>query len=164
MSISIRYLDLDKVIIVERFLTFVVVPQLTAEQNTVLIPFPSLTSLCHQWFSQGYDGAAVMSGCVSGVQQHIREVVPHAVYIHCHAHCLNLVLVDCVKSLPEASEFFSLVQSLYVFLSASKVHSIFSQKQAELHPDKQPRALQSLSDTRWACRYNSLDSICSIHF
>ena len=98
--------------------------------------------------SQGYDSAAVMSGCVSGVQQCIREVVPHAVYIHCHAHCLNLVLVDCVKSLPEASEFFSLVQSLYVFLSASKAHSIFSQKQAELHPDKQPRALQSLSDTR----------------
>ena len=163
MSISIRYLDLDKVEIAERFPTFVAAPQLTAEHLSKYI-FDTLSLFnitVSSMVSQGYDGAAVMSGCVSGVQQHVREVVPHAVYIHCHAHCLNLVLVDCVKSLPEASEFFSLVQSLYVFLSASKAHSIFSQKQAELHPDKQPRALQSLSDTRRACRYNSLDSVKS---
>ena len=44
--------------------------------------------------SQGYDGAAVMSGCVSGVQKRIRDLVPQAIYVHCHAHCLNLVLVD----------------------------------------------------------------------
>ena len=40
MSISIRYLDLDKVEMVERFLTFVVAPQLTPEH----------LSPCHQWF------------------------------------------------------------------------------------------------------------------
>ncbi len=30
----------------------------------------------------------------AGVQQRIREVVPQAIYVHCHAHCLNLVIVD----------------------------------------------------------------------
>ena len=37
--------------------------------------------------SHGHDGAWVMSGRYAGVQQHIREVVPHAVYVHCYAHC-----------------------------------------------------------------------------
>ena len=64
--------------------------------------------------SQGYDGASVMTGSCGGVQKHIRELVPQAIYVHCH--CLNLVLVDCVKNNSCAFEFFSLVQSLYVFV------------------------------------------------
>lgn len=47
--------------------------------------------------SQGYDGASVMSGHCSGVQQRIKVVAPQAVYVHCYAHCLNLVLVDATK-------------------------------------------------------------------
>ncbi len=34
--------------------------------------------------------------------------------------------------------------------------------QNKFHPDKQTRQLQSLSDTRWACRYLSLDVIASM--
>nr|XP_054594234.1 zinc finger MYM-type protein 1-like [Nothobranchius furzeri] len=40
---------------------------------------------------QAYDGAAVMSGKHSGVQAKIKETAPFAFYIHCSAHCLNLV-------------------------------------------------------------------------
>ena len=58
--------------------------------------------------SQGYDGASVMSGRCAGVQQKICQVVPHAAYVYCYAHCLNLVLVDSTKSVFEASNFFSL--------------------------------------------------------
>ena len=111
--------------------------------------------------SQGYDGASVMSGHCNGVQQCIRKVVPQAIYIHCQAHCLNLVLVDCVKTNPYASEFFALVQSLYVFLSSSKAHVTYLEMQNQLHPQKQTRQLQRLSDTRWACRYLALDVIAS---
>ena len=111
--------------------------------------------------SQGYDGASVMSGCCSGVQQRIRELVPKTIYIHCHAHCLNLVLVDCVKKNAHTFEFFALVQSLYVFMSSTKAHAIFFEKQNQLHPDQQTRQLQRLSDTRWACRYLSLYVIAS---
>ena len=45
-------------------------------------------------------------------------------------------------------------------LSTTKVHVIFLQKQKELHPHKQTRELQRLSDTRWACRYSTVNSIC----
>ena len=155
MSISIRYLDPDTPKIVERFLTFVLAPCLTAEHLVqYIVDTLSLYNLnLSSMVSQGYDGAFVI------VQTRIRQLAPQAIYIHCQAHCLNLVLVDCVKSIPQASEFFACLQSLYVFMTASKAHVLFIQKQSELHPDKQPRELQRLSDTRWACRYASLDSI-----
>ena len=110
--------------------------------------------------SQGYDGTSVMSGQCSGVQQRIRNVAPNALYIHCYAHTLNLVLVDSVKMVPYATEFFSLLEVLYVFVSTTKAHAVFMRKQQELHPDKQPLQLQKLSDTRWACRYGAVNSMC----
>ena len=36
----------------------------------------------------------------------------------------------------------------------------YLQKQNELHPSKQLRRLQRLSDTRWACRYFAVDAVC----
>ena len=66
--------------------------------------------------SQGYDGDAVMSGKCSGVQERLRQAAPYAVYIHCYAHTLNLVLVDSTKSLPSAREFlFYLSICMYLF-------------------------------------------------
>ena len=72
------------------------------------------------------------------------EVIPQAISIHCFAHILNLVLVDCTKNVACASECFALIESLYVFLYTIKAH-----------PDKAKRELVRLSDTRWACRYIS---------
>lgn len=51
-----------------------------------------------------------MSGKHSGVAARIKTDAKHAVYVHCNAHCLNLVLVDTVKAVPEADCFFSLLQ------------------------------------------------------
>ena len=104
-----------------------------------------------------------MSGHCTGVQQRIKQVAPYAIYVHCHAHVLNLVLVECVKNNSFASEFFSLLESLYVLMSTSKTHVIFIQKQKELHPGKQTKELNRLSDTRWACRSLTLDVIASTY-
>ena len=73
---------------------------------------------------------------------------------------MNLVLVDSVKSVQAASEFFILLETLYVFMSTSKAHVIFMAKQHQLHPDKQPLELQKLSDTRWVCRYAAVNASC----
>ena len=101
-----------------------------------------------------------MSGSCSGVQTRIRKIAPQAIYVHCNAHCLNLCLVDCAKAIREASDFFASLETLYVFLSSSKCHSIFMQQQKEIYPDKQPRQLQRLSDTRWACRQGAVNAVC----
>ena len=58
-----------------------------------------------------------MSGKHSGVQHRIQQVAPHAIYVHCYAHTLNLVLVDCSKNVSHASEFFALLETMYVFIS-----------------------------------------------
>lgn len=92
-----------------------------------------------------------MSGQCSGVQTRVKQVAKYAFYVHCNAHCLNLVIVDCIKKVPEAGEFFTLLQQLYEFLSASYVHQKWMEVQAEMFSGP-PREIQSLSDTRWACR------------
>ncbi len=167
MSIVVRYVDGDTTpaVIKERFLTFHPAASLNAESLTkYILEALNRYNLDPQFMvSQGYDGASVMSGHCSGVQQRVREVAPHAVYVHCHAHVLNLVLVDCVKMNSFASEFFSLLQVLYVFLSSSKAHVVFIEKQKELYPGKLTKELKRLSDTRWACRSLTLDVICSTY-
>ena len=133
----------------KRFLTFVIASNLTAEHlSKYILDILTLYNLdVNMIVSQGYDGASVMSCCCSGVQQRIRELVAQAIYVHCHPYCLNLVLVDCVKNNSHAFEFFSLVQSLYVFMSSlmmmssSNAHVIYLEMQNQLHQDKQTREL-----------------------
>jgi hypothetical protein len=55
---------------------------------------------------QGYDGASTMSGAYGGVQKFIHEKQPLAVYIHCAAHNLNLVVNDAVSGVREVKAFF----------------------------------------------------------
>ena len=70
----------------------------------------------------------------------IRESLHHAkisrytVYVHCFAHRLNLVLVDSCKSISAAADFFSLLETLYTYISSSIPHS---DKQSELGHQKE---------------------------
>lgn len=47
--------------------------------------------------AQSYDGASVMSGRFNGLQVKIKEKHPHAIYTHCMAHRVNLVVLDMCK-------------------------------------------------------------------
>lgn len=108
---------------------------------------------------QGYDGASVMSGVNKGVQQLVRQSAPLAIYVHCYAHKLNLILVDACKSVSEARDFFALLERFYVFTSSSLMHKKWVEAQSELYPGEPIRQLQRLSDTRWACRVVSCRNI-----
>lgn len=57
----------------------------------------------------------------AGVQAKIKEVVKHAFYVHCSAHCLNLIMVGAVKSVADVGNFLSLFERL--FMSGSYVHN-----------------------------------------
>ena len=61
---------------------------------------------------------------MASVQQCI-NVALQATYIHCEAHCLNLVLVDYAKNVPEADEFFQVLQAFYVFYVLLKAHEVY---------------------------------------
>ena len=50
---------------------------------------------------KGFDGAATMSGHVSGVLARLQQLYPNAKYFtHCCNHALNLVLVAGCNNIP----------------------------------------------------------------
>ena len=108
---------------------------------------------------QGYDGASVMSGRCRGVQSLFRQTVPHAIYVHCYCHRLNLVIVDCCSSVPAAARFFALLQDLYVFISSSIPHKKFMELQNEMLPDFPNRELKRQSETRWICQWRGINTV-----
>ena len=67
--------------------------------------------------SQTYDGASVMAGDRGGVQFFIKQVCTNAIFLHCYAHKLNLVLLYCSKFIKQIRHF---MYNLSVF------HSFFN--------------------------------------
>jgi len=82
---------------------------------TVLEPFNFKTKL----IAQCYDGASVMAGHVNGLQQQIRNEAPHALFTHCCAHRLNLVLQQGSYCIPQSRIFFSTLLGISVFFKKS---------------------------------------------
>ncbi|XP_039858102.1 zinc finger MYM-type protein 1-like [Simochromis diagramma] len=108
--------------------------------------------------AQSYDGASVMSGAVGGVQARFRQRHREAVYVHCYAHELNLVLCHTCKAIPAASDFFGLLENVYTFFNTSLVnHTKFKELQKDL--GLFASELVQLSNTRWACQVNSIKAL-----
>ncbi|XP_011407407.1 PREDICTED: zinc finger MYM-type protein 1-like [Amphimedon queenslandica] len=140
MSLAVRYVDIEEGCVHEHFIAFMQAEHQDAESLSSYIKQALITYDfdINKMVSQGYDGASIMSGHCSGVQTRVREFAPLAVYIHCYAHVLNLVLVDSVRSVATASEFFVLLEALYVLVSSSKIHALFVKLQRQCNPNQQP--------------------------
>lgn len=68
---------------------------------------------------QCIDGASVMSGQLNGLQAKIKEVAPQAVFIHCLAHRLNLVLQQgCIMRFQLVGHF---LQTSVAYLLSSTI-------------------------------------------
>ena len=94
--------------------------------------------------AQTYDNASNMSGKYSGLQACIREKNDLAYYVPCVGHSLNLVGECSVDECLSATNFFGILQRLYVYFSASTNRwSILLAENS---------TLTSLSQTRWSCR------------
>ena len=93
--------------------------------------------------SQTYDGASVMSSELNGVQAKIKEKVPEAMFTHCYAHKLNLVLAHSAKSITECKIFFKTLEGLSAFFSKST-------KRSHLLDEIVKRRLPRASTTRWS--------------
>ena len=180
MSICIRFVD-DKPEVCEEFLGFVKLDRTDAE--TISASILSFLSSCNLDLSnlrgQGYDGAAVIAGKVSGVSARILEQQPRALYLHCRAHNLNLVISSC-KQVPEIRNLFDSLGALTWFLGASPKRKAILQRhlksddistliveteddQLDL-PSRLVRKLSShqvprLSERRWSARLSTLSTV-----
>lgn len=95
---------------------------------------------------------------MSGSIRLVQEKHPEAVYIHCYAHKLNLVLCHTCKAVPEASELFETLESVYCYFSVSIVnHQKFYDVQMLLGLGTSE--LVQLSKTRWGCQVKSVKAM-----
>lgn len=159
LSIIIRYFHAECV--KERVIGTYHMKALDAESLSNFI-YQKVVSIGLNWnncVAQCYDGASVMSGWATGVQARIRENAPNAVYIHCYAHRLNLVLVNTINNIIELHDFFSTVATLYNFIANSNTrHELFVEVQKKLEY-KKVLQLERTAPTRWLYWYRSIKKI-----
>ncbi|KAJ6633916.1 hypothetical protein lerEdw1_014256, partial [Lerista edwardsae] len=105
--------------------------------------------------AQTYDGASVMVSDLDEVQAKIKEKVPEAMFTHCYAHNLNLVLSHSAKCIPECKTFFRTLEGLATFFNqaATRTH---------LLDDLVRRRLPRAAPTRWRSRSRLVQTV-SVH-
>ena len=95
-----------------------------------------------------------MSGKYSGLHKKIQDVAPHAYYLYCASHSINLVLKDAMEAVTETRQFYNTIESVYNFFG----HSIERwQKLQNIHDRycSNP-TLKALNPTRWSGRYDAV--------
>ncbi|XP_026821268.1 zinc finger MYM-type protein 1-like [Rhopalosiphum maidis] len=90
---------------------------------------------------QTYDGASVMAGEKNGVQSIIQNIYPMAIFIHCYAHQLNLVLLHGAKSIKDVKLFIPDLTMFHTFFSRSSKRSSLLREQGFKLPNQ--------CNTRW---------------
>jgi Domain of unknown function (DUF4371)/hAT family C-terminal dimerisation region/OTU-like cysteine protease len=158
LSLCVRYAD--GLFVRERFVCFIDCSSSRDAEGITKSIKDSLQKLKLQdvpIVGQSYDGAAVMSGHVSGVQTRMRVDNPVAMYFHCLAHKLNLVLVEACRVNRIALGFFNTIEQLYKFFANPGMHAIFLNIQKNL--GLKAKEIGQLSDTRWACRWKSIEAV-----
>lgn len=104
---------------------------------------------CEKLIAQCYDGASVMAGHLNGLQTRVKEKAPQAVFIHCLAHRLNLVLKQSVSSISQCRIFFSTLSSIPNFFHNSA-------KRTWVADTIVGKRIPSGVDTRWSSTFKVL--------
>uniref|UniRef100_A0A3B4VA62 TTF-type domain-containing protein n=1 Tax=Seriola dumerili TaxID=41447 RepID=A0A3B4VA62_SERDU len=143
VAVCIRYLHDGA--LRERALGFVETANMTAEAISAKIlevePLQLDPALCVGF---GFDGASVMSGNRGGVHVILKKTFPHAVYVHCNSHRLNLVLCTAAKVSPGISTFFDVINSLHTFMTGAERHAKFLEIQKQMRPGKKTLELDKV--------------------
>ncbi|XP_072565314.1 zinc finger MYM-type protein 1-like [Paramormyrops kingsleyae] len=107
---------------------------------------------------QTYDGAANMAGKYTGAQAILRRQQPLALYVHCGAHCVNLITqAGCFASLL-IRDCLSWVHQLgIIFGQSGKFRSIFENIAICEHAPL--ITLKPLCPTRWTVRNSAIIAV-----
>ena len=112
--------------------------------------------------AMAFDGANAMKSLSRKIKD---SVAPNAIYIHCFAHCNDLIVKDAIKQCPLLSTSLDLCQALYAVVGAyPKRILLFEEIQEDFKhendtDDYKVLRLQSLSATRWTTRVKAADVI-----
>ncbi|XP_053568207.1 zinc finger MYM-type protein 1-like [Bombina bombina] len=156
LTFILRYIRPDG-IAVERFMGFIANVGHKSQQiaDIILSTLEKYGLDIKDCRGQSYDNASNMSGAYSGVQARIKNINPLAQYVPCAAHSLNLVASVAAECCQESSTFFSSLQLLYNFFTAST--NRWSVLMSCLSPGTP--VVKSLSQTRWSARQDACQAL-----
>ena len=136
------------------------------DAETIAASFKDVLLRCNLKLSdcrwQAYDGAATMSGHLSGVGARLQAENLAAHRIHCANHRLDLALKGCANESKVISDSLSFVQDLSVVIRHSPLRmSTYENVAKDLEPDKSVESLHLLCPTRWTVRTKSISAVLS---
>lgn len=110
---------------------------------------------------QTYDGASNMAGKYHGAQALIKQEQPLAIYVHCGAHCTNLVMQAAAHQCPIMEDALMCVQDLgKLFGQSMKCRTTFSEiVHREAEGPLKVLHIKPLCPTRWTVRVKSVKKI-----
>ncbi|KYM96912.1 Zinc finger MYM-type protein 1 [Cyphomyrmex costatus] len=140
ISISVRIVP-DNLSVKEIFLGFYATTDTKSDTFFTIIQDFLLRFNLNMFDMRGqcYDGASNVSGRLTGLQARIRDIKPRALYVHCVAHKLNLVVQDGLENVLYAKSFIGTVKDLINFIRDSpKRLAIYKNLQSENAPNLSP--------------------------
>lgn len=158
LSICIRYMDTIKSEVKESFIDFLHVTDLTGKgiAEKIIENLKESDLDPNNMVGQGYDGAAAMSGHLSGVQKLIQDKFPCASYFHCANHCLNLVISQSCN-IPVICDAHTAIKSICNFVNRStKRKSLMKQCIEIIDEETLKQTLIKLCETRWVERHDAV--------
>ena len=106
---------------------------------------------------QCYDGAPNICASKSGVAIQLRSEEPHATFIHCYSHALNLADGDTVKNSIFRDTLDTTFEISKLLRFSPRYHAIFELLKPEIAPGTP--GFRTLCPTRWTVRASSLESV-----
>ena len=67
----------------------------------------------------GFDGANTFTGNRAGVQARVKKLAPHALFVHCHCHILQLACVQAANETPGIKHVYVTLTALWKFFHYS---------------------------------------------
>lgn len=161
VSLSFQFVS-DNLDLTECFLRFYETSCTKAEQLYVIVTdilqrFSLPLEKCR---GQCYKGTSNVSGKITGLQTRIREEEGRAVFVHCLAHNLNLVVQDSFNGVPCVRDALSLIRDSIRFIRDSpKRLAIFKDLQ-----DENNAILTPFCPTRYSvqCACNRIGLLCKL--
>uniref|UniRef100_H2XRJ7 Zinc finger MYM-type protein 1-like n=1 Tax=Ciona intestinalis TaxID=7719 RepID=H2XRJ7_CIOIN len=158
LSLCIRFVNCDFTVN-EHLVDLAVCPSTTAESLHQLLTKAVISlgldlSDCR---GQGYDGAATMSGMVSGVQARFKQTYPAMLFVHCIGHQLNLAVQDSLKYLRQGTHALSILENTVNFINASPKR-LNNFREFKASSDATSTSLRPLCPTRWVMRLPAIDA------
>lgn len=160
LGISIRWVD-KEMEVQESFIGLIDLPKCDAATITsvirdILLRCSLPIVMCR---GQAYDGAPTMAGHINGVAAQIQKEEPRAIYVHCLAHSLNLVLQDTTRRSHIIRDVLELCMGISQLINWSpKRFHLFKEKQREFNTTSKI-GVRPLCPTRWTVRAEAISAV-----